>query len=146
MQQRRALAHLRFQVRTHQLELFEACKGKHMATRQELLDQLWKQEINAHLRDEALDDTIKYCRRNPDGPFGDTGAAIERLLTAGVSRRDLGLVLRNAAYEAVFGTLYSLSDPGAEEDDDVSTLYEELLTADPSGMEGRPGSADAVRH
>jgi len=79
-------------------------------------------------------------------PSAIPGAAIERLLAAGVSKRDLGLVLRCAAYEAVFGTLYALSDPGAEDVDDVSTLYEELLTADPSGMEGRPGSADAVRH
>jgi hypothetical protein len=112
-----------------------------MATRQELLDYLWKEVINVHLRDEALDNIVKNCKRNPDGPFGDTGGAIERLLAAGVSRRDLRFVLRNAAYEAVFGTLYSLGDPGVE-DDDVGTLYEELLTADPSGMEGRPGSAE----
>jgi hypothetical protein len=116
-----------------------------MATRQELLDHLWKEVINAHLRDEALDNIVRNCKRDPDGPFGDTGAAMERLLAAGVSRRDLHLVLRHAAYEAVFGTLYSLGDPGAE-DDDVGTLYEGLLSADPSGMEGRPGSADAVRH
>jgi hypothetical protein len=45
----------------------------------------------------------------------------------------------------VFGTLYSLSDPGAGKDDDVGALYEEILTADPTGMEGRPGSADAAR-
>ena len=116
-----------------------------MATRQELLDHLWKKVINAHLRDEALDNIVRNCKRDPDGPFGDTGAAIERLLAADVSRRDLRFVLRHAAYEAVFGTLYSLSDPGAE-DDDVGALYEGLLSADPSGMEGRPGSADAVRH
>jgi hypothetical protein len=115
-----------------------------MATREALLDHLWKEVINVHLRDQALDNIIKNCRRNPDGPFGDTGAAIERMLAAGVSRRDLRLVLRNVAYEAAFGTLYALSDPGAEEEDDVSTLYEELLMADPSGMEGRPGSADAA--
>ncbi len=115
-----------------------------MATRQELLDYLWKEVINAQWRDEALDNIVGNCKRDSDGPFGDTGAAIERLLAAGVSRRDLRLVLRNAAYEAVFGTLYALSDPGAE-DDDVGTLYEGLLAADPSGMEGRPGSADAVR-
>ena len=112
-----------------------------MATREELLDHLWREVINVHLRDQALDNVVKNCKRDPDGPFGDTGAAIERLLAAGASRR---LVLRNAAYEAAFGTLYALSDPGPEEDDDVSTLYESLLTADPSGMEGRPGSADAV--
>ncbi len=115
-----------------------------MATREELLDHLWKEVINVYLRDQALDNIIKNCKRNPDGSFGDTGAAIERLLAAGVSRHDLRLVLRNIAYEAAFGTLYALSDPGPEEEEDVSTLYEELLMADPSGMEGRPGSADAV--
>jgi hypothetical protein len=115
-----------------------------MATREALLDHLWKEVINVHLRDQALDNIIKNCRRNPDGPFGDTGAAIERMLAAGVSRRDLRLVLRNIAYEAAFGTLYALSDPGPDEEDDVSTLYEGLLTADPSGMEGRPGSADGA--
>jgi hypothetical protein len=115
-----------------------------MATREELLDHLWKEVINVHLRDEALNNIIEHCKRNPDGPFGDTGAALERLLAAGASRRDLRLVLRTIAYEAAFGTLYALSDPGPEEDDDISTLYEGLLMADPSGMEGRPGSADAV--
>lgn len=115
-----------------------------MATREELLEHLWKEVINVVLRDDALDNIVKNCKRDPDGPFGDTGAAIERLLAAGASRRDLRLVLRNVAYEAAFGTLYTLSNPGLEDDDDVSTLYEELLTADPSGTEGRPGSADAV--
>ena len=64
------------------------------------------------------------------------------MLAAGISRRDLRLVPRLVAYEAVFGTLYSLSEPGLDQDDDASTLYEELLMADPIGMEGRPGSAD----
>jgi hypothetical protein len=115
-----------------------------MTTREEFLDHLWKEVINVNLRDGALDNIVKNCARDPDGPFGDTGAAIERLLAAGASRRDLRLLLRLTAYEAVFGTLYALGDPGLEEDEDVSTLYEELLMADPSGMEGRPGSADAV--
>jgi len=118
--------------------------GKPMATRQELLRHLWKDVINAHLRDAALDNIVRNCRRDPNGPFADTGPAIERLLAAGVSSRDLRLVLRGVAYEAVFGTLYALSDPGPEKGEDVGTLYEDLLAADPSGMEGRPGSADAV--
>jgi len=115
-----------------------------MATRQELLEHLWNEVINVCLRDQALDNIITHCKRNPEGPFGDTGAALQRILAAGVSKRDLCLVLRHTSYEAVFGTLYALSDPGAEDDEDIGTLYQELLTADPSGMEGRPGSADAT--
>ena len=102
-----------------------------MTRREELLDYLWKEVINVNLRDASLDNIIMNCKRDPTGPFGDTGAAIERMLAAGASRRDLCLVLRSTAYEAVFGALYSLSDPGSDKDDDVSTLYEELLMAEP---------------
>ena len=118
------------------------CKA--MSKRAELLGYLWQQIINLQLREASLDYIIANCKRNPDRAFGDTGPAIERTLAAGASRRDLCLVMRTTAYEAVFGTLYSLSDPGSDPDDDVSTLYEELLMADPSGLEGRPGSASAV--
>jgi hypothetical protein len=52
--------------------------------------------------------------------------------------------LRLIAYEAVFGTFYALSDPGLDQDEDPSTLYEELLMADPSGLAGRRGSEDAA--
>ena len=51
--------------------------------------------------------------------------------------------MRAVAYESVFVTLYALDDPGVD-GDEVFMLHEELLTADPSGMEGRPGSADVV--
>jgi hypothetical protein len=115
-----------------------------MSAREELLRHLWKEVININLRDVSLDNIIGHCRRDPTGPFGDTGPAIERILAAGASRRDLCLVMRSAAYEATFGTLYALSEPGSEPDDDVSTLYEELLMAEPSGTGGRSGSADAV--
>lgn len=71
------------------------------------------------------------------------GPAIKRILDAGASPRDLRLVLRATAYEAVFGTLYAMGDPGVD-DNNVFMLHEELLTADPSGMDGRPGSADSV--
>lgn len=114
-----------------------------MATRQDLAGYLWKEVINTHLRDDALDNVIKNCKRDPDGPFGDTGPAIERLLIAGASKRDLNLVLRSIAYEAVFATLYAIGDPGVD-NDDVFMLHEELLSADPSGTDGRPGSADLV--
>jgi hypothetical protein len=115
-----------------------------MTTREELLTRLWQEVINVNLRAGSLDNIIANCQRHPADPFGDTGAAIERMLAAGASRRDLCLVMRGTAYEAVFGTLYALSEAGFDPGNDASSLYEELLMAEPSGTCGRPGSADAV--
>jgi hypothetical protein len=118
-------------------EAVHARTGVAMSKREELLAYLWTDIIDLNMGEASLDNIIGNCRRNPSGAFGDTGPAIERILAGGASRRDLCRVMRSTAYEAVFGTLYALSDPGSDEDDDVSTLYEELLTADPSGREGR---------
>jgi hypothetical protein len=118
--------------------------GNEMATRHEFLELLWKDVIDAPARARALDNIILNCRRDPQGPFGDAGAAIERLLAMGASRRDLRILVRSVAYEAVFATLYSMSDPGLEANEDPATLYEDLLSSDPTGMEGRPGSIDLV--
>ena len=113
-----------------------------MPTREQLLAHLWNEVINPNLRTDGLHNILRECARHPDG-FGDTGAAIRRMLDAGVSPRDLGLFARATAYEAVFGALYALNDPGVD-DDDVLMLHESLLGADPSGLEGRPGSAEAA--
>ena len=115
-----------------------------MATREDFVRHLWTDVINPVFRDAVLDNIISSGKRNLAGPFGDTGPAIERMLAAGIARRDLSLVLRFASYEAVFRTLYALGEPGLDQSEDVSTLYEDLLTADPSGKEGRPGSEDAA--
>jgi hypothetical protein len=109
------------------------------ARRGELLAYLLTDTIDNNLRETSLDNIVANCKRDPNGPFPDTGPAIERILAAGASRRDLCLVLRTTAYESVFGTMYAPSDPGSDPDDDLSTLYEEL--ADPSGMGGWPGAA-----
>ena len=114
-----------------------------MPTREQLLAHLWNEVINPNLRADGLHNILRECARHADGPFGDTGAAIRRMLDAAVSPRDLGLFARATAYEAVFGVLYALSDPGVD-GDDVLMLHESLLGADPSGLEGRPGSAEAA--
>jgi ATP-dependent Clp protease adapter protein ClpS len=111
-------------------------------TKEELLEELWAREINAHLRPDELDGMTRHSS-DPDQPFGDTGPAIERILATGASRRDLSLLLRYVAYRAVFGTLYCIEDSGVDKSD-LEDLHEYLLSADPSGMEGRPGSADAA--
>lgn len=81
---------------------------------------------------------------------------VRRLLASGADRDDVVLLARGAAYEAVFATLYRLTgecgDDAVESprwdlvetDGDgrptgrlLRSLYEYLLTMDPSGREGR---------
>jgi hypothetical protein len=115
-----------------------------MATREEFLEHLWREVINALSREQGLENIIENGMRFPAAPFADAAAAIQRMLAAGVSRPDLCLVARQTAYDAVFGTLYALSEPGLDATEDPSTLYEELWGAKPSGTEGRSGSTDAA--
>jgi hypothetical protein len=111
-----------------------------MATREEFLEQAWNQIINRSMLEHWIDNVIRASETDPDAPFADVGAALKRLLALGASRRDLSLISRFASYEAVFGILYMLSDPGID-DKDLEMMHESVLGADPSGMEGRSGSA-----
>jgi hypothetical protein len=115
-----------------------------MASREEFLRQMWEEVINPTMQEHWIDNVIRESERSPGAPFADLGFALKRLVAAGADRRDLSLVARHAAYEGVFGTLYALSDPGVDEND-VEMMHESLLSADPSGKEGRPGSAPEKR-
>lgn len=99
-----------------------------MATRDELLEHLWREVINPLEDPSTLENIMANSKRQPEGPFAEVGAAIERVLAAGVSAEDLCLINRSAAYEAVFGTLYAIGDPGVD-NNDVFGLYEGLLTS-----------------
>jgi hypothetical protein len=109
-----------------------------MPSRVELLRHLWTEIIEVLGREDGFDNLIANSARDPNGPFADAGPAMERILATGASRGDLSIVLRSTAYDAVFSTLYALDDPGVADGESVLMLHEELLTADPSGREGRP--------
>lgn len=111
-----------------------------MATRAAFLKQAWEEIINAPMSGRWVDNVIASAKSKPEAPFADLGPALERLIACGADRRDLSLIARHASYEAVFGILCNLDDPGVDDDDDVM-MHEGLLKADPSGKEGRPGSA-----
>jgi hypothetical protein len=108
-----------------------------MATREQFLKQLWTATIDPALHGHWIDNAIRESEKNANAPFSDVGLALKRLLTLGASRQDLCVIARHAAYEGVFGTLYALSDPGLD-NNDIEMLYESLLSADPSGRDGRP--------
>jgi len=99
-----------------------------MPTRDELVEHLWREIINPLEDPATLDNIVASCKRNPTGAFAAVGAAIERALAAGVSAGDLCLINRGATFEAVFGTLYAIGDPGVD-DNDVFGLYESLGTS-----------------
>jgi hypothetical protein len=111
-----------------------------MATREQFLKQMWSEVINPNMQEHWIDNLIRESDKAPNAPFADLGPVLNGLLAAGSERRDLSLIARFAAYEAVFGVLYALSDPGVD-NNDIEMLHESLLSADPSGKEGRPGSA-----
>jgi hypothetical protein len=112
-----------------------------MASRARFLNQLWTEVIDSPMTGRWIDHVIAASERKPDAPFAEVGPALKRLLAKGVDRRDLCVIARHATYEAAFSLLYMLDDPGVDGDDN-KMMHEELLTADPSGREGRPGTPD----
>jgi len=111
-----------------------------VSTRDEFLRIVWEQIIDAPKSDSWIDNFIAEATNRPDRSFADAGVALQRLLDGGADRADLSKVARAIAYETVFSLMYMLDDPGVD-DGDVFMLHESLLSADPSGMEGRPGSS-----
>jgi hypothetical protein len=111
--------------------------NNHMPTREQFLNHLWTHVIDASMPGEWIDNTIAGSARHPNSPFSEIGPLVKRLLDLGATREELSVLTRFAAYEAVFSTLYALDDPGVD-DDDFLMLHESLLTADPSGRDGRP--------
>jgi hypothetical protein len=110
-----------------------------MATRDEFLKQVWNDNINSYMAGHWIDGVIKSAEKNPDEPFADLGSVLKRLQSVGATKEELSSIACFAAYEASFGLLYMFGDPGVDEGE-ADMMHESLLSADPSGKEGRPGS------
>jgi len=77
-----------------------------MASRAEFLLQLWNEMINKPLSEVWFDNAIRRAAKEPNAPVADLGPVVDRLLSQGVSSRDLSLICRAAEYQAVFGLPY----------------------------------------
>ena len=84
----------------------------------EAITELWTQLIRPN-------GDLERVRRLP---------AAARLLEAGADPADLTRLLQLVAYEAVFGTLFVVTQPEAASE--LRGLHEDLLSGDPSGQEG----------
>ena len=109
-----------------------------MRARDTFLSMLWDEIINSQMRDYwsslANDDSARHQA------FGEVGPIVKRLLSIGVTSEELSRIARMVAYESVFGVLDMICDSGAESIDELQGLHESLLSADPSGKEGKSGS------
>jgi hypothetical protein len=114
-----------------------------MLSREQFLVYLWEHVIDVPMRGYWIYNSITQAKRCPNGSFAEVGPILERLLSLGVTREELSSLHRFASYEAVFSTLCAFGDPGVQVDDidDIDALHQSLLTADPSGREGRPAKA-----
>ena len=106
-----------------------------MKSRSEFLQLLWNEEIDSHRSGFWIDNCIREYERDPNSPFADVGRAMKKMRALGVADTDIEAIGRGVSFEAIMGVLYKLGDPGVE---NVDLLFEELLTADPSGKDGRP--------
>lgn len=79
----------------------------------DILDVLWAEAINP----DPQGNWLERCRKEHPGvhdPFHISSKACQRLQEQGASPEDLGLFSRLNRYEACFGTLYALDDPGLQ--------------------------------
>ena len=114
-----------------------------MWTADEMFIELWNNTINSCARPGLLA-RLAQCNSNVNTPFNDATLAARRLHDAGVDASDFERVARSIAYEAVFATLFAISELDAE-GQEVGGLHESLLMSDPSGLEGCNGSFEHTR-
>ncbi|SRR5216117_2550484 len=124
-----------------------------------LLRKIWSDAIDAW-RDGVsnwIARYLKFQKEDPDGCFSDAGAALRRMRDVGVSETDIASVARMVAYETAFSVVYMLdygrnehapkhmpgwglfetNQNGDSTGRDMDGLHESILSADPSGREGR---------
>ena len=110
-----------------------------MTTQDKLLDSVWREQINSGMNGKWIAGFIAECQRRPEGAFAEVGPILQSMLEKGVSTEDICRVIRFASYDACFGLLHSLeNDPLPAEE--FEGIHETILTADPSGLDGGPGS------
>lgn len=103
-------------------------------------EKLWLDVIDGWRNPKWVSHAIGNRRAGRDEPFADARQAIGRMLKAGASSEDLCELARFIAYETTFSVLMELGCTGLKPTE-IEALHEELLSADPSGNEGRTASA-----
>lgn len=107
------------------------------ATREEFLRAVWDELIDVYADGQWIDNYVASANVDASGAFADAGQSLKALMALGIDRQQLSTIARAIAYETAFSLLYMFNDPGIDPNEGTM-LHESLLSADPSGREGRP--------
>lgn len=128
-----------------------------------LLRGIWAEIIDDYRRDTGwIESSIEEAQNKPASAFSDAGLALKRMRNAGISDGEIASLARKIAYVTAFRLLYHInygtdsSLPQQWEDKlpgwalmectpegeltgrTIDSVYESLLSLDPSGREGKP--------
>ena len=110
-----------------------------MAAKKGFSERAWDEIINGDMNGDWIDGVIEAAKQRPDDPFADSGPLLQAMLKNGVTREQIARLARHIRYETVFETVQLAAEEELD-GDQLGGVHEELLMADPSGKDGRPGS------
>lgn len=110
-----------------------------MAAKKGFSERAWEEIINGDITGNWIDGMIEAAKKWPDAPFADIGPLLEVMLKKGVTKEQLCRLARSIKYATVFDTVLLAAEEGLDAEQ-LDGVHEELLTSDPSGKDGRPGS------
>jgi hypothetical protein len=114
-----------------------------MGSGDDVLEQLWVEVINLDPKGAWIEAAIKQCE-SPELPdFRAAADALKKLSRDRARREDLSRVGRFVRYEACFGALYSLSDPGLKQNK-IAGLHEKLSPAQRKGKQTEKAFFDSL--
>ncbi|HEX8521272.1 MAG TPA: WD40 repeat domain-containing protein [Tepidisphaeraceae bacterium] len=110
-----------------------------MAAKKGFHGRVWDEIINGGMDGKWIDGVIEQAKQRPDDPFADVGPLLAEMLKKGVTKNKIARLARFIRYEAVAETITIAAEDGMDAEA-LDAAHEDLLTADPSGKDGRPGS------
>lgn len=103
-------------------------------------ERIWTELINpAADGNRWVQTMIDSGEKRPDEPFADSAPILKKMLASGITKEEIGRFSRHQTFEAV-GALLSMLEEEGFLTRKATGIHGGLLNADPSGLEGGPGS------
>ena len=102
---------------------------------------VWDECIRGALAPLHVENARRDLADGADGFFGNVGGALDRIVELGATPNELHVLGQAIAASTASQVLELFTQPGVE-GNRIRQMFENLLTADPSGRDGAPERAD----